>query len=34
MSTIMIFEIMFGSAIMGITALIYMEVRRSRKKQP
>jgi hypothetical protein len=33
MSTTMIFEIMFGSTIMGIAALIYMEVRRTRKKQ-
>jgi hypothetical protein len=33
MNTGFVFELMFGSLIAGISALIFMEVRRTRKKQ-
>jgi hypothetical protein len=33
MNTSFIFELMFGSLIAGISALIFMEVRRSRKNK-
>ena len=32
MNTFMIFEVMFGSLISALTGLIYIEIRRTRKK--